>query len=92
MKQLFSNIDSTPLTCDHDLFFGKNILNIAKGNRIFFGKGPENIYFTLTYFTYFSMAEVFTYSCLFFRFWPSLRGKEGQIWTKSANLGSVLFP
>ena len=39
MKQVFSNFDSSPFTCDPVLFPGKNSPSIAKSNRIFPGKG-----------------------------------------------------
>ena len=43
MKWYLSNFDSTSLTCDTALFPGKNIPNIAKGNRIFSRKEREKI-------------------------------------------------
>ena len=77
MKQYLSNFDSTHLTCDHDLFPRENIKNIAKSNRIFPGKGRDDKDFILTYLDS-SVAEVLPHCCLFFRFWPSSRGKEGS--------------
>ena len=38
-----SNFDSNPLTCDPAVFLDKNILNSAKSNRIFPGKGRGDI-------------------------------------------------
>ena len=64
MKQVLSNFDSRPLTCDPALFPGKNSLNIGKSNRNFPGKGRGDKAFILTYLDS-PTVEVFLL-CLFF--------------------------
>ena len=90
MKQNLSNFDSTPQTCDPNPFPGKNIPNIAKSYRIFPGKGRED----KTSFWHIWVAhwlKFFRTTAYFFDFGHVQEQKRGQNWTKSANLGLVLF-
>ena len=64
MKQVLSNFNSRPLTCDPALFPGKNSLNIEKSNRIFPGKGRGHKAFILTYLD--SPTVEVLMPCLFF--------------------------
>ena len=78
LKQHYSNFDSTSLTCDPALFPGKNISNIAKGNRIFPGKGRGDI--------------ILTHYCLFISIWAIFRRERGvKVGPKVLTLGSSLF-
>ena len=76
MKYYLSNFDSTTLSFGSALFPDKNILNIAKSNRIFPGKGRGDKDFILTYLDS-SMTDVFPQYCLFFSILTILRRKRG---------------
>ena len=88
MKQVLSNFDSRPLTCDPALFPGKNSLNIGKSNRIFPGKGRGDKAFILTYLdspTVEVFLPCFLTSAIF-------RGKQGvKVRPKMPSFGSFLF-
>ena len=88
-----SNFDSTPLTCDPNVFPGKVTLNIAKNNRIFPGKGRWIKDFFLTYLDS-SMAEVFPHCHLFFSILTIFK-RESQrgfkVGPKLLTLGLSLF-
>ena len=88
MKQVLSNFDSRPLTCDPALLPGKNSLNIGKSNRIFPGKGRGDKAFILTYLdspTVEVFLPCFLTSAIF-------RGKQGvKVRPKMPSFGSFLF-
>ena len=76
MKYYLSNFDSTTLSFGSALFPDKNILNIAKSNRIFPGKGRGDKDFILTYLDS-STSELFPHYCLFFSILAIFRRKRG---------------
>ena len=78
MKQILSNFDSSPLTCDPALFPGKNSPNIAKSNHIFPGKKRGNKTFILTYL-YSPTADVFLHQSYLFRIQLSSGRNVGPI-------------
>ena len=91
MKQILSNFDSSPLTCDPALFPGKNSPNIAKSNHIFPGKKRGNKTFILTYL-YSPTADVFPRQSLSFSNSAIFREKRGvKVGSKTLTFGLSLF-
>ena len=91
MKQILSNFDSSPLTCDPALFPGKNSTNIAKSNHIFPGKKRGNKTFILTYL-YSPTADVFPRQSLSFSNSAIFREKRGvKVGPKTLTFGLSLF-
>ena len=91
MKYYLSNFDCTTLTFGSALFPDKNILNIAKSNRIFPGKGRGDKDFILTYLDS-STAESFPHYRLFFSILAIFRRKRGvKTGLKVLTLGPSLF-
>ena len=72
------------------LFPGKNILNIAKINRIFSGKERWDKDFIFTYLDS-SVTEVFRTTAYFFDIGHLQEVKMGQSWTKSPNSVFVCY-
>ena len=86
--KILSNFDSNPLTCNPSLLAGKNSPNIAKGNRVFPGKGRGDRALILTYLDS-PMGEDFPYYCLSFSISAISRGirvvkvgRKGKIWVR----------